>query len=70
MTPTLTSPKPSLSTGMYQDQPHQVTVQEEGFEYQGQHYPTLSRIARAITGTPWNGFLFFGLQTRGKEQAR
>ena len=47
---------------------HQVVVLEEGFEYQGQRFPTLSKIAKEITGTNWNGFLFFKLQrrTRGK----
>jgi hypothetical protein len=43
---------------------HQVTVLAEGFEYQGQRHASLSQIARLITGTPWNGFLFFGLQRR------
>jgi hypothetical protein len=38
---------------------HQVTVLEGGFEYQGKHYSSLSKIARLITGTSWNGFLFF-----------
>ncbi len=46
---------------------HQVTVLEDGFEHQGERYATLSRVARAITGTPWNGFLFFGLKRRTAE---
>jgi hypothetical protein len=33
-------------------------------EYQGQPYKSLSAIARAITGTRWNGLLFFGLKNR------
>ena len=40
---------------------HQVTVLEEGFEHDGKRYKSLSQVARAITGTRWNGFLFFGL---------
>ena len=41
-----------------------VTVRDEGFEYQGRPYESLSAIARAITGTRWNGPLFFGLRSR------
>src|SRR5450759_18904 len=38
---------------------HSVTVLDDGFEYQGERYRSLSKIARVITGTPWNGYLFF-----------
>lgn len=41
---------------------HEVTVVDGGFEYQGRLYRSLSAIARAITGTRWNGPLFFGLR--------
>ena len=41
---------------------HCVTVLDDGFEYQGRPYKSLSAIARAITGTRWNGLLFFGLK--------
>ena len=41
---------------------HRVTVADDGFTYQGQHYPALSEIARLITGTRWNGPRFFGLR--------
>jgi hypothetical protein len=44
---------------------HHVTVLADGFEYQGRKYLSLSAIARAITGTRWNGPLFFGLRTSG-----
>jgi hypothetical protein len=40
---------------------HVVTVLPEGFEYEGRPYQSLSAIARAITGTRWNGWTFFGL---------
>jgi DUF2924 family protein len=43
-----------------------VKVLKNGFEYAGQHYRSLSAIAREATGTRWNGLLFFGLATRGK----
>ena len=39
-----------------------VTVTAEGFEWQGRPYKSLSAIARAITGTRWNGWIFFGLR--------
>ena len=45
---------------------HEVQVLEDGFEYDGQHYTSLSTIARVITGTTWNGFLWAGLTTRKK----
>ncbi len=48
---------------------HEVTVCAEGFEYDGTRYKTLSAIAQHITGTRWNGFLFFGLKKRGAEGA-
>jgi hypothetical protein len=43
---------------------HCVTVLDDGFEYQGRSYKSLSAIARAITGTRWNGPLFWGLRNR------
>lgn len=46
---------------------HCVTVRQDDFEYLGKPYKSLSAIARAITGTRWNGWVFFGLQnTRGR----
>jgi hypothetical protein len=39
-----------------------VTVTQGGFEWQGRPYKSLSAIARAITGTRWNGWVFFGLK--------
>jgi hypothetical protein len=45
---------------------HTVIVLGHGFEYDGQHWKSLSAIARAITGTNWNGPLFFGLAKRRK----
>ena len=48
----------------YQGVKHSVTVLNDGYEYQGRPYQSLSSIARAITGTRWNGWLFFGLKNR------
>ena len=49
----------------YQGVEHCVTVLADGFDYQGQPYKSLSAIARAITGTRWNGWVFFGLRHSG-----
>lgn len=47
---------------------HCVTVRQENFEYQGRPYRSLSAIARHITGTRWNGLVFFGLKnTRARK---
>ena len=40
---------------------HVVVVLEDGFEYDGKRYRSLSEIARAITGAHWSGPRFFGL---------
>jgi hypothetical protein len=48
----------------YQGIDHCVTVRDGDYEYQGRPYKSLSAIARAITGTRWNGLLFFGLKNR------
>ena len=47
----------------YQGVEHCVTVRDNDFEYQGRPYKSLSAIARAITGTQWNGVIFFGLKS-------
>lgn len=40
---------------------HEVVVHEADFEYRGVRYRSLSAVARVITGTRWNGMVFFGL---------
>ena len=45
---------------------HRVTVLADGFRYGTTSYRSLSQVARAITGTNWNGYLFFGLQRRAR----
>ena len=47
---------------------HTVTVLADGFEYQGRPFKSLSAVARAITGTRWNGPLFFGLRRAGQSR--
>ena len=41
---------------------HHVTVVDDGFVWNGKTYRSLSSIARAITGTKWNGPRFFGMR--------
>jgi hypothetical protein len=47
---------------------HTATVLDNGFEYQGGRYQSLSAVARAITGTRWNGPLFFGMRNHSKSR--
>jgi len=46
----------------YKGEKHEVTALEKGFEYRGKQYKSLSAIANLITGTQWNGKLFFGVK--------
>ena len=45
---------------------HTVIVTEQGFEYDGKRWKTLTAVAREITGAHWNGLRFFGLSERKK----
>ena len=44
---------------------HVVTVRADDFEYEGRSYRSQSAVARHITGTRWNGWVFFGLRQPG-----
>jgi len=59
-------PAGSLLRRSYRGGNVEVKVLADGFEYQGQRYDSLSAVARKITGTRWNGLLFFGLTKRRK----
>lgn len=48
------------------DELHRVMVLEQGFEWQGRTFRSLSEVACAITGTVWSGPAFFGLNARRK----
>lgn len=41
---------------------HSVLVTEDGFQFDGRQYRSLSQIARRITGAHWSGPRFFGLK--------
>jgi putative heme degradation protein len=43
---------------------HSVTVLDDGFEFEEQHFSSLTQIARQITGAAWSGPRFFGLKGR------
>ncbi|MDR2781118.1 MAG: DUF2924 domain-containing protein [Holosporaceae bacterium] len=46
----------------YKDKLHEIFVVAEGFSYNGRVYSSLSAIAQQITGTKWNGLVFFGVK--------
>jgi hypothetical protein len=66
-------PTPSLSlkpgarlVREWRGRAHTVTVTEDGFEYAGTNYPSLTKIAREITGAHWSGPRFFALQAKDR----
>lgn len=48
---------------------HEVIVLDDGFEYQGERFASLSQVARKISGTRWNGYGFFGLLAKPQKEA-
>lgn len=57
-------PAGTVLTRDYKGVEHKLTVLDDGFEYRGERHASLSKLAKDITGTNWNGFLFWGLQQR------
>ena len=56
-------PKPgTMLTREYRGVTHRVGVMDEGFEFKGKRYESLSEIAGLITGTKWSGPAFFGFR--------
>lgn len=49
----------------FRSEKHQVLVKADGFEYRSQVYGSLSEVAYVITGSRWNGWVFFGLKKSG-----
>ena len=45
---------------------HTVTILMDGYDWQSRKYKSLSAVAKAITGTNWNGFRFFGFRDKSK----
>jgi hypothetical protein len=57
----------TVLTREYQGIEYRVTVAQDGqYEFEGRRYPSLSMIAREITGTRWSGPLFFGVKAPAK----
>ena len=59
------APSPTIGARLirvWQGETHQVSIVKEGYLYKDQHWKSLSAIAKAITGTPWSGPVFFGLK--------
>jgi hypothetical protein len=60
-------PPGTVLTRKYKGGSVQVKVLPGGFKYEGQTYGSLSAVAKAVTGSHCNGFLFFGLLKGGKK---
>lgn len=59
----------TVLTREYQGIEHRVAVAQDGqYEFEGRRYPSLSMIAREITGTRWSGPLFFGVKAPVKQK--
>ena len=58
-------PAGTVLSRQFRGQTITVEVVEEGFRHEGIVYKSLSAVARLITGTQWNGFLFFASSLRG-----
>jgi len=59
-------PAGTVLTRAYKGVEHRLTVLDDGFEYRGERHASLSKLAKDITGTNWNGFLFWRLQRRSR----
>ncbi len=57
----------SVLTRQYHGREIRVLTLDDGFEWNGQHFSSLSAVARAVTGAKWNGRLFFNLTTRKRK---
>jgi len=62
-------PPGTVLTRVYRGQAYHVVVRDDGFEYDGQVLRSLSAIAKLITGSHWNGLLFFKIAKPKPAQA-
>jgi len=58
----------AVITRVYKGRTIEVHVLPDGFEYEGEIYKSLSAVARAVTGTHWNGYHFFQLGKYGRRK--
>ena len=56
----------TVLTRSYKGRTITVTVLDKGYEHEGEVYRSLSAVAKAVTGSHWNGNYFFGLTGRSK----
>ena len=68
------NPRMQVSEGIqlvrnWKGQRYIVTVVADGFEYKGEIYKSLSKIAKVITGSTWSGPVFFGLKKGRKDDS-
>jgi hypothetical protein len=73
--PSILKPFLQIKTGtrlrrLWQGKIHEVTATQDGFIYDGNKYRSLSEVARLITGTRWNGLVFFGLKRISRIKTR
>ena len=54
----------TVLTRVYKGHEIRVVTLDDGFEYDGRVYGSLTAVAKAVTGQHWNGKLFFGLTKR------
>ena len=59
---TVRPPLGTVMTREHNGEEHRVIVTPQGFEYQGETYKSLTKIANMITGSNWSGPVFFGLK--------
>jgi hypothetical protein len=64
--PRLPSPGAVL-TRIYRGKEIRVLTLDDGFEWDGRQFRSLSAVAKAVTGAKWNGRLFFQLTTRSRK---
>ncbi len=62
-------PPGTVLTRQFKGVVHRVAILPNGFEYDGEVYRSLSAVAHTITGSHWNGMLFFGLTKNRRKEA-
>ena len=62
-------PPGTVLTRVYRRQAYHVVVRDDGFEYEGEVFRSLSAVAKTITGSHWNGLLFFKIAKPKVHQA-
>ena len=54
---------------MWKGVEHGCTVLDDGFEYHGRRFKSLTAVANFITGSRWNGYVFFGLKKQNRSKS-